>query len=41
MNIDKLLLILLFVAISYYPLCVIVGFISFIKSYKEESEHKE
>lgn len=41
MSIEKLLLIILFVAVSYYPLCAIVGFISFIKSYKAESEDKE
>ena len=30
-NIEKLLLILLFIAILYYPLCGIVGFIEFIQ----------
>ena len=34
-NIEKLLLILLFIAILYYPLCGIVGFIEFVQ---EESE---
>lgn len=37
-NIEKLLLIVLFIAISYYPLCVIVGFIEFVKT---ESEDKK
>lgn len=38
MNMEKLLLTLLFVAISYYPLCAIVGFVNFIKRNKAESE---
>ena len=38
-NIEKLLLIVLFIAILYYPpLCGIVGFIEFVK--KTESENK-
>lgn len=38
MNIEKLLLTILFIAVSYYPICAIVGFISFIKRNKAESE---
>lgn len=34
MSIEKLLLIILFVAISYYPLCGIVGFIEFVQGGK-------
>ena len=30
-NIEKLLLIVLFIAILYYPLCAIVGFIEFVR----------
>lgn len=41
MNIEKLLLITLLVVISYYPLCAIVGLISFIKRYKAEGSDKE
>lgn len=33
-NIEKLLLIVLFIAILYYPLCGIVGFIEFVKGRK-------
>lgn len=40
MNVEKLLLIILFIAISYYPICAIVGFISFIKRDKAESEEE-
>ena len=35
---EKLLLIILFVAISYYPLCGIVGFIELIQNRKREKE---
>jgi len=30
-NIEKLLLIILFIAVSYYPLCGIVGIIRYIR----------
>lgn len=31
MSMEKLLLIILFIAVSYYPLCGIIGFIEFIR----------
>lgn len=31
MSIEKLLLIILFVAVSYYPLCGIIGLIKYIR----------
>lgn len=37
-NIEKLLLTVLFIAILYYPLCGIVGFIEFIQSRKRGKE---
>lgn len=39
-NIEKLLLIILFIATLYYPFCGIVGFIEFIQN-KTESEEKQ
>ena len=36
MTIEKLLLIILFIAVSYYPLCGIVAFIRYIQDKKQE-----
>lgn len=41
MSVEKLLLIILFIAVSYYPLCAIVGFISFIKRNKADKESED
>ena len=40
-NIEKLLLIVLFIAILYYPLCGIVGFIDFVQCRKREINGKQ
>ena len=37
-NIEKLLLIVLFITILYYPLCGIVGFIEFVQCRRKSSE---
>ena len=38
-NIEKLLLIVLFIAILYYPLCGIVGFIEFLRNRKKSNKY--
>lgn len=38
MSIEKLLLIILFVAISYYPLCGLVALVEFVQSESEDTE---
>lgn len=38
---EKLLLILLFISIFYYPLCGIVGFIEFIQNRKRGLNDKQ
>ena len=40
-DIEKLLLIILFITISYYPLCGIVGFIEFIQGRKRGIKNDE
>lgn len=40
MNIEKILLIILFIVISYYPLCEIIGFIRYIRD-KKHNKHEE
>lgn len=38
MNIEKLLFIILFIAVSYYPFCGIIGLIKYIR-YEEEQNN--
>ena len=41
MNMEKLLLIILIVAVSYYPLCGIVGLIRYIRGKELKDEEND